>query len=271
MGYKAAVILGLLPQLLYADVVCDLSVAASRGDTCFSFASAWGQTMDEFLAFNPGVNCPDLMAGQEYCVIGTVTDMTSTKTTYTTSQFTTTTATTTTITTTTTSKTTTTTSVGSAPGPTQPGVPANCDKFHQVASGDQCDTIAAKYGITAAQFMVMNPNIDACKANLLPNLKAPANLPVMTACSNLWLDYYVCVHTPGTATTAPAPEPTGPNPQMPGIVSDCKAFYQVKSGDSCYTINTATGITLAQFRTWNTLIDAGCSNLWVGYYVCTGI
>ncbi|KAF9890423.1 hypothetical protein FE257_005828 [Aspergillus nanangensis] len=237
MGYKAALLLGFLPQLLYADVVCTFSAPASSGDTCASFASAWGQTVNEFRALNPGATCPNLTAGQEYCVIGTVTD-----------------ATTTTSTTTTTSKPppTTTTSSGSAPGPTQPGIPANCDKFHQVVSGDQCDTIAAKYGITEAQFKALNPNVDA-------------------SCSNLWLDYYVCVHTPGTTTTDPAPEPTGPTPQMPGIVTNCKTFYQVKSGDSCYTINTAAGITLAQFRTWNTLIDAGCSNLWVGYYVCTGI
>lgn len=85
----------------------------------------------------------------------------------------------------------------------------------------------------------------------------------MIACSNLWLDYYICVHIPGAAT--------GPQPQMPGIVTNCKKFYKVKSGDSCYTINTAAGITLAQFRSWNKQIDATCSNLWVDYYVCTGI
>ncbi|KAL4897793.1 hypothetical protein BDV59DRAFT_208451 [Aspergillus ambiguus] len=233
MGYKTAVILGLLPQLLYASVTCNFSAAASSGDTCASFASAWGQTVDEFKALNPGVSCPNLTAGQSYCVVGIVTDPTSTSTT----------------------STTVTTSKpppplplppprGPAPGPTQPGIPANCDKFHLVASGDLCDTIATKYSITEAQFKSWNPTID-------------------DTCSNLWLDYYVCVHVPGAAT--------GPQPQMPGIVSNCKQFYKVKSGDSCYTINTAAGITLAQFRKWNTQIDAGCSNLWVGYYVCTGV
>ncbi|KAE8372458.1 hypothetical protein BDV26DRAFT_274079 [Aspergillus bertholletiae] len=142
----------------------------------------------------------------------------------------------------------------SKPEPTQPGVPSNCDKFHRVVSGDQCDNIEAKYGITDAQFRAWNPSINA-------------------ACSNLWLDYYVCVHVPSTTTTSepPDPTPTNPEPQMPGIISTCKKFYLVKSGDDCYSIDTAAGITLAQFRSWNTMVDASCSNLWVDYYVCIGV
>jgi hypothetical protein len=48
---------------------------------------------------------------------------------------------------------------------------------------------------------------------------------------------------------------------MPGIVSNCAKFYQVN----------AAGITLAQFRSWNTQIDESCTNLWVDYYVCIGV
>ncbi|KAE8148761.1 hypothetical protein BDV25DRAFT_12010 [Aspergillus avenaceus] len=239
MGSKAAIVLGLLPQLLSASVVCSFSSAASKGDTCESFASSWGQTLDSFKSLNPGVSCPDLTAGQSYCVIGTVTDDDP--------------ETTTTPTSTPKPTTSTTTTSSSKYEPTQPGVPSNCDKFHLVASGDQCDTIEAKYGITDAQFRAWNPSIDS-------------------NCSNLWLDYYVCVHVPGATTTSSSPEPTstGPQPQMPGIVDSCKTFYKVKSGDSCYSINAAAGITLDQFRKWNTQIDATCSNLWVDYYVCIG-
>lgn len=102
-----------------------------------------------------------------------------------------------------------------------------------------------------------------------------------TACSNLWLDYYVCVHTPGaaappttiTTTTSKAPEPTnsGPQPQMPGIVSNCKKFYKVKSGDGCDAIAKANNISPAQFHAYNTFVDSKCTNLWLDYYVCTGV
>ncbi|OGM49704.1 putative muramidase [Aspergillus bombycis] len=142
--------------------------------------------------------------------------------------------------------------------PTQPGIPSNCDKFHLVGPGDQCDTIEAKYGITDAQFKAWNPSINP-------------------ACTNLWLDYYVCVHVPDTTTTItttskpPGPTDTPPEPRMPGIVDNCKKFYLVKAGDDCYSIDTAAGITFAQFRSWNTMIDAACSNLWVDYYVCIGV
>lgn len=98
----------------------------------------------------------------------------------------------------------------------------------------------------------------------------------MAECTNLWLDYYVCVHVPGAATTTQAPSqptqaPSGPTPQMPGIVGNCKSYHQVKSGDSCWSIYTDAGITLAQFRSYNKQIDSNCSNLWLGYYVCTGV
>jgi LysM repeat protein len=147
MGYKAAVVLGLLPQLLSASIVCSFSVAASKGDTCESFAASWGQTVESFKALNPGVPCPTLTAGQSYCVIGTVTDDPKTTTT----------TTSTTLKTTTTA---TTTTSSSKYEPTQPGVPSNCDKFHLVAPGDQCDAIEAKYGISDAQFKAWNPSID---------------------------------------------------------------------------------------------------------------
>ncbi|KAH2931753.1 hypothetical protein KXW45_005754 [Aspergillus fumigatus] len=74
-------------------------------------------------------------------------------------------------------------------------------------------------------------------------------------------------------TPPPPPQPTssGLEPQMPGIVSNYAKFYQVKSGDSCWSIENAAGITLAQFRSWNTQIDESCTNLWVDYYVCIGV
>lgn len=79
------------------------------------------------------------------------------------------------------------------------------------------------------------------------------------------LDYYVCVHIPG------APSNQGPKPQMPGLDQSCKKYHKVGDGEGCFAINKDAGITLAQFRKWNPTVDASCSNLWAGYYVCTGV
>ncbi|KAL5337695.1 hypothetical protein BJX70DRAFT_368556 [Aspergillus crustosus] len=60
-------------------------------------------------------------------------------------------------------------------------------------------------------------------------------------------------------------------PQMPGIITNCYAFHLIESGDSCWSITTEAGITVEQFRAWNTQVDAQCSNLWQGYWVCVGL
>ncbi|OGE55357.1 hypothetical protein PENARI_c004G11538 [Penicillium arizonense] len=102
------------------------------------------------------------------------------------------------------------TSTDSAPSnsPTMPGIASNCDGFHK--------------------FKSWNSQVDA-------------------KCSNLWLHYFVCVHVPGAViTSAPQPTaPTGPTPQMPGIVSNCKKYHLIKDGESCWSIYTEAGITLA--------------------------
>ncbi|KAF3484341.1 uncharacterized protein GIQ15_03665 [Arthroderma uncinatum] len=222
MHLVSFIVLALLPELLFARVlytrgiVCSFSTPCDPGDTCEDLSGRWGLTVDMFKSLNPGVNCPNLVAGQSYCVVGTIspdtpgtTTTSKTTTSKATSQAATKPTTTPTKTTTTTQKMPTTTSADPH-SPTQPGLVKDCDKFHLVVSSDSCYTIEVKYGVSAAQFTTWNPSINA-------------------ECSNLWLDYYVYVHVPGAITSVPMPTltPTGPQPQMPSI---------------------AVGITLAQFR-----------------------
>ncbi|KAK4221168.1 hypothetical protein QBC38DRAFT_492576 [Podospora fimiseda] len=75
--------------------------------------------------------------------------------------------------------------------------------------------------------------------------------------------------TSTVTTSTPPPQP--PSPLMPGVVSWCKKWYKVKSGDSCWTVEQAYGITFSQLRSWNTQLDAQCYNLWLGYYICVGV
>jgi hypothetical protein len=73
-----------------------------------------------------------------------------------------------------------------------------------------------------------------------------------------------------TTTTKPASSTTAPQPEQSGIVGNCNKYYKVVSGDGCDVIEKKNGITDAQFRKWNTGIDAGCTNVFLGYYVCVG-
>lgn len=72
--------------------------------------------------------------------------------------------------------------------------------------------------------------------------------------------------TPSTcASTAFVPAPTQ---TVTGTTGNCCTWYTVQSGDSCYTIDQAYGITLDRFRAWNTYVDVNCDNLWVDYAYC---
>ncbi|KAL4758185.1 uncharacterized protein BDW70DRAFT_162863 [Aspergillus foveolatus] len=326
---------GLAPALVSAFsrrvVDCTFSVPASAGDTCETLAGSWGLDVETLQQLNPGITCPDLDTSKTYCVIGTVTDEPGT--TLTTSSWK---STTTTTTTTTTKSTTTTTTTAPSNSPTMPGFVNNCDGFYKVSSGDQCDTIAKAHGITTAQLLSWNNEINDSCSNLwmdyyicvhVPGTTTSSSSPELTKdpsgptpqlpgsadncdgfyqvsssdscdsiarangisttqfkewstaidenCTNLWLDHYVCVHVPGattSTTTSLSPELTsGPTPQMPGVVSNCKSYHLIADGDSCWSIYTAAGITLAQLRQWNTQLDASCSNLWLGYYICIGV
>ncbi|KAJ5765391.1 hypothetical protein N7520_004950 [Penicillium odoratum] len=119
----------------------------------------WQLSVDNLKRLNSGITCPNLDTSKLYCASNT-------------------------------------TETAPTNSPTMPGTAANCDSFHLVLSGDQCDTIAAKYGISEAQFKSRNSKVN-------------------DQCRNLWLDYYVCVHVPGaTKNSAPKPtaDPTGPTP-----------------------------------------------------------
>jgi LysM domain len=75
--------------------------------------------------------------------------------------------------------------------PTSTGTTPSCGKYHYVASGDTCNGIAVRYGITFATIRQLNTQINE-------------------GCTNLWLDYAYCV-----APISPPPVSTdgtcGPN------------------------------------------------------------
>jgi LysM domain len=71
-------------------------------------------------------------------------------------------------------------------------------------------------------------------------------------------------------TFAQGTTPSGPT--QPGTTPTCNKWYTVKSGDGCYSVETAFGITHAQFISWNPSVSNDClTNFWLGYAYCIGV
>ncbi|KAL9599870.1 MAG: hypothetical protein Q9219_003564 [cf. Caloplaca sp. 3 TL-2023] len=177
---------------------------AVDGDSCDIISTKFGTfTTSQFISWNPAVqsDCSRLFLGYYYCIAvpGTPTTRSTSSTT----------------------KTTLTSSSG--PTPTQSGIISSCTKYYKAVSGDTCQVISDKYGtFTVSQFISWNP-------------------AVKSDCSQLFLNYYYCVGVPGTPTSrsattstskttskTPTPTANGPQPQQPGIVSNCAVDFGCK-------------------------------------------
>ncbi|KAJ5364020.1 uncharacterized protein N7496_009733 [Penicillium cataractarum] len=226
---------------------CNKFYKVTDDDGCESIALANGITLSDFYIWNTqvGTDCSSLWTDYYVCiaVIGTTTTVTTAP-----------------ITTTPTS-----TNGISTPTPIQPGMISNCDAFYYVESDDvTCAQIAHDNDISLSQFYTWNPTVG-------------------TDCSSLWTDYYVCISvigvsptTTSTMTTTTTTTSTGngvatPTPIEPGMTTSCKTFHKVVAGDECGVIATNAGITLANFIKWNPQVGSDCSDLWLDYYVCTGV
>jgi LysM repeat protein len=139
-------------------VACDFGTTADSGATCESFASSWGMSVNDLKDLNPGITCPNLDINDSYCVIGTVTKDPAATTfkTSTTKQA----SPTTKQASPTTTKAPSTTTETSGNTPQMPGLAEDCDGFHKIASGDQCDNVANRYGISVDQFRSWNSEVN---------------------------------------------------------------------------------------------------------------
>ena len=157
---------------------CNKFYFVKSGDGCAAVATTHGISLSQFLAWNPlaGTQCTGLWANAYACVgiIGSSPTSSSTLR-------------------------SSTTSAGNGiatPSPTQPGIVANCDRFHLVKSGENCATIGARYSMSAQRIQQWNG--------------------LTSTCSNLWANVYICVHTmdysiPVTLTCASSGQNWGTN------------------------------------------------------------
>ncbi|KAI0418525.1 carbohydrate-binding module family 50 protein [Xylaria grammica] len=125
---------------------CNKYAAAIKDDSCDVFAARNSISNAQLYAWNGvlgahGENCGTSLWTDEYYCVGIAPTVSGPTTT------------------------TTTTSV-MAPGPTQTGIVANCDKFAQATGGTGCFDFAAANGITTAQLYawntVLGPNGENC-------------------------------------------------------------------------------------------------------------
>ncbi|KAJ1337363.1 peptidoglycan DL-endopeptidase LytF [Microdochium nivale] len=160
----------------------------------------------------------------------------------------------------TTTKATTTTTAGNGittPTPTQGGMINDCDKWDYVKKGETCSAILSRNGLTVAQLYALNSGVG-------------------NNCQGLWAEVYVCVHKKGTATTKPPTTTAGngittPTPTQSGMVSNCRKFALVKTGDTCDSVAKANGVSVANFTTWNKAYGSNCSGMWANTYACVGV
>lgn len=134
---------------------CNQYAIATGGIGCFDFATQNYITPSQLYLWNPvlganGENCGTVFWAQEYyCVgiagagAGTTSKPTSTSS----------------------SKPTTTNAGVTAPGPTQTGIVANCNKFSQAPSGSGCWDMAHNNGITTDQLYAWNAVLGVAGAN----------------------------------------------------------------------------------------------------------
>jgi hypothetical protein len=72
--------------------------------------------------------------------------------------------------------TTSTLSTATPAAPTQTGIVAGCQRYHTIASGEDCSTLESKFDVTLAQLYEWNPS-SMCSVCIVP-------LPNLTRLSN---------------------------------------------------------------------------------------
>ncbi|KAK6072405.1 LysM domain-containing protein [Seiridium cupressi] len=231
---------------------------ATVGDTCDRIALQFGTfSEDDFIGWNPDVwsTCDNLQMGLYYCVAVSGTPTTRTV-----------------------PYSATTTAASSAT------LSADCTDIWYVGTDDTCASIAETYSMSLSDFIAMNSQLSATTSQCY--LTSDTYVCVGTDSGNSTTELFSTTittgvtSTSGTATTTSATTTTTggtstavstPLPTQSGMVSGCVRFYYVETGDGCYDIATAAGISLDTFLEWNPSAESDCSGLWSETYCCIGI
>lgn len=240
---------------------CDKFYFVQAKEQCDTIAARFGITLAKVLALNPsaGTNCGGLWA-QAYACVGTIGEEVISTTSKSNSA----------VATSTIVSSSSTTSSGNGiatPQPTQPGMVANCNKFHWVADNVVCSQVISYQKITLADFVKWNPT-------------------VLSDCSGMWAQVNVCVGVisdgiPAVSSSTATPKPTSttaagngvvtPQPTQPGMVSNCATFHWIAAGVTCSQVLSYEKISLADFVKWNPTVGSDCTGMKADVNVCVGI
>ncbi|THG96439.1 hypothetical protein EW026_g5394 [Hermanssonia centrifuga] len=240
---------------------CGEWYTVQSGETCPEILQRFGITNDTFYYLNPVVNsdCSNLYSGFDYCVAehyyvsaNVYSDLRSIHTLMTSPLEEAFLAPSVTITP---PPATVTQAVPTpAPGTLDP---STCLEYYTAQVGDTCFAITVVNNINNAQFLYWNSGIKSDCSNLVPGLDyclASWNPELDSNCI-LQLGLAYCVAGP-TATTPPS---TPTQTIASGtIITGCKVYHTVVSGDYCYALEQTYAITFAQLQTWNPELDSNC-------------
>ncbi|KAG1730391.1 uncharacterized protein EDB91DRAFT_785915 [Suillus paluster] len=109
-------------------------------------------------------------------------------------------------------------------------LPAGCDRNITVQAGDTCDGISAAYNVSTYQLAAVNSGI------------------IDTACDNLYIGENICLGITG---------------------QDCSVTHLMQTGDTCYSVANAAGISINTLLANNPNVNTICTNTYPGEVLCT--
>ncbi|KAF2223462.1 hypothetical protein BDZ85DRAFT_249410 [Elsinoe ampelina] len=100
-------------------------------------------------------------------------------------------------------------------------------------------------------------------------VRPPTTTILITSTTNSRTTLITTTLAPPTTTSS---TPSGPSPTQPGLITACKTFHKVVSGDTCQIlVDKYRTFSLADFYKWNPDVGSSCASLFLDYYVCIGI
>ncbi|KAI9158367.1 carbohydrate-binding module family 50 protein [Paramyrothecium foliicola] len=186
----------------------------------------------------------------------------------------------------------------SSPGaPVHPGQPDNCNGWHTVVTGDNCQSVPAKYGITFDKFLEWNPAVSRdCLTNFWLSQAYCVRVgakPSSTKASSTTTTRAASTTSTSRRTTSTATvsekystrHPTlsfnittttidmawPPEKTKEGQPEACVNWHLVTPGEVCETLSVRYGIDVDDLIKWNPNLGEDCSGLLAEWWVCVGL